>query len=1548
MTRRVLMVLWFGLFLPVIANAQTRTLFLAHYDGNTAHDGMDADYAKGSAIATFTREFPSLSKPGYLGDGALHLDWWGGRSINYQAKDNINPAAGCIEMMVNVASVWLPTDKKKDYGSRKNHYVLTTDQGWGKPGHFQLWFNGDPKNDEHMWLRADYFTDKLVALGGGKIHKPTDVTKAWMHLAFQWDATKGLTMLLVDGVVKAKFTGKPWKPMPSQNFRVGADITGNSALCGMLDMLRISDRPVYDIARKVGQKIGDVPVEPFSNPNPAALLRQSANPISIAILNSRFRNQFKHDVALSDPQVIAQTLRAAGYAVKLIDDDTLADLDAKQSPLVVLPQGPYFPQKAVESFIHYLQAGGSFFSTGGYAFDQLYDEQGGTLPAFGPNLVRNFGFEDGLTGWQMNKVEGVSVELDQSHATQGRQSLHVQLNSKKTSWAQINSDPISVVAGQTYTFHMAINTAKISGGVGAYGMIHFMDSAGKPVVVHRKKKNFRTGFVPANQSREDEYWTVKAPAKATKARVALLLNGQGEAWFDQITVQADYRQRLNSHWGTEDPHILRIRNTQIPIFDISNPLRRVDQVSVANGQTMLKKLSLPNMENLTGIAASAMLGNGDPVHCLPTHRRRIPLLLGYDRIGQCRGSLLSVAYNYDGPYSKSAWLFSGVTSQDLFAAGSPLLTALPKLIERLLDRTFMAYAMPSEASFRPGESPSVDVRIVRQANADATVSLHAELWDKDTQQLVQTQSMDIPLNAQSDAMHRIRFGADNLNSSRYRVRLTLHQKTTGLTIDQLDSGFVIWRGAEALASRANLQYQNNYFKLNGKQQYLLGANQTGILFVSPYQTPETWDNEIGKMADNGLKIYRVLHTSPMANLNYKHWRDKLDLSNPSDKYLRKLDALVTICAMHDVVLMLEVSNANGLQPLQQDEIFNQQGVTFVSKIAQRYKPFRGMILDLRNEPHMQWHHHYHPQQLEHYTQMLISRYGSRDAIAKNWQTQLPDEGSIKLLPSIAGSPWGSLRGIDQDRFIEDAFARYMVPRCDQIRKIDPDRVTTMGFTSARQSWQFRQVSHPMTLFNRHDTPATRDVLLGLKWTDMRYAGKSASFGEFQGTMFPSWRKIQNNIYDDQSYAQMLHQYSLLAFGMGFSFINKWSINDLPESYFPHGLLYSQDGVHKLGFDTYANSAWILSQLQPVYQEPRVGLLIPTTHLRGTRSADVLAMINQAQKALLGLNVPYVMVDEDSFRSINPVMDTLIAPVPMTMTDDLFQRLLTFVKKSGKLFLSGDLSYDPMRHDTQGQRLVELCGVKRIGGRRYADIQLTLKNKVEIDNSPFAWKHAMPGMTVKSTDAKPLAWTTQNHPVLFEHTLGQGKVIFICDLFEAADQATVAAGYQWFLQEQAQIHMPPSVYDTGVNHFVQHGNHGQQYHVFRNDPDQMASYRIMVNKHHYQLQMAPRSMALLAVDKTGQAIVMQVKGSVCMDGKQLMQSTGDVAVIKMMGQLGVSAFEPGIVMINQDWAGNVKSITQMNRLLTKTLDQIASETQGKYCKINLDWQSLAGPLILKLK
>ena len=102
----------------------------------------------------------------------------------------------------------------------------------------------------------------------------------------------------------------------------------------------------------------------------------------VAVLSDAFPEK----PSLADPKALAKTLSDYGYGVTLLKAGDLADpaiLTTGNFDCLILPYGPYYPFAASDAIKAYLKSGGSFLSTGGYAFDApcVPDGSGRLAPA---------------------------------------------------------------------------------------------------------------------------------------------------------------------------------------------------------------------------------------------------------------------------------------------------------------------------------------------------------------------------------------------------------------------------------------------------------------------------------------------------------------------------------------------------------------------------------------------------------------------------------------------------------------------------------------------------------------------------------------------------------------------------------------------------------------------------------------------------------------------------------------------------------------------------------------------------------------------------------------------------------------------------------------------------------------------------------------------------------------------------------------------------------------------------------------------------------------
>jgi len=268
----------------------------------------------------------------------------------------------------------------------------------------------------------------------------------------------------------------------------------------------------------------------------ASTLAQAASDLCLAVFrdgNVPIRNS-----SPSNPRHLARLARGAGWDAQLVSGRQLADPKAfsrDRFDAVVLPYGESFPREAAENFRKFVKAGGSFFSTGGYAFNHLYSlsERDATR-----NLLRNPGFEDGAAGWQTNPpqpIRGVTTGIVSDVRREGARSAHLRVTApaKKNFYRFMQEIP-APKPGTDLQLSAWVRTRNIRDGF-AYLALSFWRANGSRI----EGKVRQSDMIRTDADWQRLVATAAVPRGGVRARANLLLYAFGEAWFDD----ADHHRR---------------------------------------------------------------------------------------------------------------------------------------------------------------------------------------------------------------------------------------------------------------------------------------------------------------------------------------------------------------------------------------------------------------------------------------------------------------------------------------------------------------------------------------------------------------------------------------------------------------------------------------------------------------------------------------------------------------------------------------------------------------------------------------------------------------------------------------------------------------------------------------------------------------------------------------------------------------------------------------------------------------------------------------------
>jgi len=208
------------------------TTLLAHYDR-----GLDADVAAGSRRADGKADLAA----GLFGQGMYATKGWVTPAMSLVELDalpryvsvtyagvNLNPRAGCIEMMVRLDKVAHPEYFRRlmTYNEAGHACFLALQP---TPEQRTLMGYAEIGQGEHVSLAADF---------------PYDFDEQWHLLGMQWDEQSW--DLIVDGqVVASHATPERGMPVPTTRITIGAHQWSGNVTEGIIDELRISDIARY-------------------------------------------------------------------------------------------------------------------------------------------------------------------------------------------------------------------------------------------------------------------------------------------------------------------------------------------------------------------------------------------------------------------------------------------------------------------------------------------------------------------------------------------------------------------------------------------------------------------------------------------------------------------------------------------------------------------------------------------------------------------------------------------------------------------------------------------------------------------------------------------------------------------------------------------------------------------------------------------------------------------------------------------------------------------------------------------------------------------------------------------------------------------------------------------------------------------------------------------------------------------------------------------------------------------------------------------------------
>ncbi|HIE52429.1 MAG TPA: hypothetical protein EYP85_11775 [Armatimonadetes bacterium] len=1247
--------------------------------------------------------------------------------------------------------------------------------------------------------------------------------------------------------------------------------------------------------------------------------------------------------AAAEPETLAQWLRQAGYEVDFLDAQALAEtrvLRPDRYPLLILPYGASFPLAARLTFLAYLRAGGSFFNLGGYAFDHLLVREKGRWRPWsevfaaqlkavrqGENsLLPNPSFEEPLTPetWQRSAEEWCTVAEDTAH--RGRRSLQVHLPPEAGIQSAQWFHDRSVQPGETYLFRGWAKTEEVRGPGFAYLAVYQYGPEGRLVawrdVVH----------LQGTQDWQACEYTFTLQRGVTRLSVRMgLYRASGRAWFDDLVLAPAPRDvRLNAHFGTPRDG-LAIAPTQLPVFDPAYPLKRVHYLAAP-----------PNIRRegaVQGYAALATVGQ---------EARWIPVLEARDRYGRRRGAAVALVHHYGGMYAGSSWGLAGVDDVNLFAAGEELMRQVfLNLVTHLLRKCYLTSVTTNYACYRPGEPVEIttrlanfgpqtqQVRIVVEATPDPPLwEAKATLARPSTASALQTvyrAEREVTVEPGWVAEATVTWAQPTFTSDFYRVRARLFpasDQPSPAPWDIFDTGFVV-REERILRAGPPLRYHDNYFHFGDRPQFLFGTDTYSNLFHSVTENPLTWAQELQQAQDFGLHVYENLQYRPS---DYRF----------TEAQWRQLDGLIQLAQKYQQVYMAGLLIGHNVV-VSAAELAQQR--EFCRAFAERYREVPGLIYYLNGDFRLQMDNA--PPDIQRlYHEFLRERYGTEESLREAWSQNPPEEKWEQLPPRLPRTMgWTDGRAFDYRQFLLFLTRRWVQALCGSIRATGASQPLTAEYYSRPfGGLDVRRTIDGLDIGNigYFDLPH-RDLEMFpavFKFIDQRISGKSLNVGEFGVKTHEAWKPEYGghgyHLYRTEAEQQELFLgLAHYALGLGGSKIQNWCWKDARETIFPWGLNYP-DLVPKDVLYTYRNLSLLFQPWEVVYEPPPVWFLIPTNHRLGAGGDRVRDALYLALRRLLAAHVNFGVLSEPELSLLPEAAQVLLYPLPYCPDEATYEAVKQFVRRGGRLYVSGDLSYDVQRRPTRQERLRELCGVEIVG--------------VE--------EGEVPRVRVRATTARSLAGEGREagEVQVFVHRYGAGRVFYTPEPWELylAERPEEENLYRDFLGWAGVCPIGVSPDEPWLHVFTLPTRKGETLTVLFNADERGPQQEVILTDLNppLTLTVAARRPALVVVGPDGELRAGEAQGSIRRGGQVLATATAHFALFSLDGRdlsqaaaLLLLPFAPGTITLLWAWPEVEAEVGEIRAGRWETLEPLPlSRREGKM-QLRLDEDQATGIVLL---
>jgi hypothetical protein len=878
---------------------------------------------------------------------------------------------------------------------------------------------------------------------------------------------------------------------------------------------------------------------------------------------------------------------------------------------------------------------------------------------------------------------------------------------------------------------------------------------------------------------------------------------------------------------------------QIGVFDPSFPLEHATQFRPAGSwakEEQLLGLRYDFEQPVKGFSACGLTGYTSAVFP-PVYRRWLPVLNAFNaESGALRGGALSIMHNYAGPFAGSSWAFSGLTSgEDLFLGTRERRLLLQKVVSAITDKVFLHELSADLVCYRKGETASLQVRVSNNGKASTSVSVALVAGGREVT------AQDLSLAPSSTATVQGSIAVDQVRGDFGPVQAILRRD--GRVIDTMESGFCVW-DEKVIASGPKIGWKDNYMTVDGRPTFLVGTNQTGMMFFSANENPAVWDRDFRAMAEHDFHILRILHFSPFACGGYdgKPYNVPAKLVDRPERLCRQMDAIVQLAQKHRVAIFLSLHDWMGIV-LTDEELAAQ--ADWNRFWASRYKNVPGVFYDVQNEPSLKVEDR--PDVLALWNKWLNERYGSDEALRTAW-TKNPPEAPLPKVPlGKRTEDWDDVRSADLKRFETELLNRWIKANVDGIKAGDPDALTTVGFLQTMSPADKILGSRYTDFSNMHSYSPPSVFPQEFKLIDRRCLGKGLSLGEM-GAREAHDSRVNGRF--ELATKESIERFNLFLHytaGLGGAFICNWDWKDFDEMVFPWGLVRHCSNIPKPWLHTFTQGGLLLSFVEPVYESPEVFVLAPDSHRIGPRFNELDGALERSVELMLDQRVNFGVVNEEDVAHLPPFAKALVWPIPYCPDDKTFDHVGDWVKAGGALYLSGDISFDHARKPTRIQRR-RLLGLPEI-----------------TPASPFATPET--------------AW--EQTPI--ETSVGKGKVLFVPYPLELRKRDSDAAIYSRFiaLSGAKRIRIEPESAPVRALSIPTRDG-GRLTMLARTTPGEDL-LTVSLPDHNASVQLSGNGFAFVTANGKGNVVAAESQGSIVLRGQGIAEAKGHFGLCALDGE-----------------------------------------------------------------